>query len=173
MKRFIWPLVLVLFCGIAFGQSGSMYVKVKKENLRDAPSGTKTAEILSGTEVEVLERQTNWVKVQFTGWIWEKSLTSDPTRVDGYTIRASHILVETREEAERLLTQIRQGADFAELAMANSKDRASGAKGGDVGPFGRDDFFPEFEAAAFRLGVGDVSNVIESSLGFHIIKRTN
>lgn len=164
--------VVHLLSAGAFGQGGLLYVKVKRENIRKAPNGDRMGEVLAGTRVEVLEKRPKWVKIQFTGWIWENSLTSDSTMVDGFRIRASHILVKTEAEANRILDQLGQGADFEELANRFSSDRASGDEGGDVGIFGRGDLMPEFEETVFRLRVGEVSGVVKTALGYHIIKRT-
>ena len=166
------PVVVLLFGTEVFGQGGNFYVRVRRENVRAKPNGAKMGEVLAGTEVEVLERRPNWVKVRFTGWMWEKSLTSDSMMVDGFTVMASHILVETEEEANKILDQLRQGAAFEELARQYSVDRASGVKGGDLGTFSRGDFREEFEDAVFRLKKGGISGVVKTELGYHIIKRT-
>lgn len=155
-----------------FAQEEDLYVRVSKENLRDQPNGNKVGELMSGTKLKVLEKQDRWVKVQLTGWIWQPSTTPDPTQVVNFKVRASHILVETQEEAEQLLSQLMQGADFAELAKQHSRDRASGDKGGDLGMFGKGDLRPEFEDAVFRLKVGSMSGIVKTDLGYHIIKRT-
>jgi foldase protein PrsA len=84
-------------------------------------------------------------------------------------VRASHILVETKEEAEEIVALLKGGADFAELAKERSKD-GSAAQGGDLGFFGKGQMVPEFEEAAFALAPGEVSGVVESQYGFHIIK---
>ncbi|MGD9906445.1 MAG: peptidyl-prolyl cis-trans isomerase [Vicinamibacterales bacterium] len=93
-------------------------------------------------------------------------------------VRASHILLKTegkdeaavRARAEELLKQARGGADFAALAKANSEDEGSAANGGDLDYFGRGQMVPEFEQAAFALKAGDISDVVKTSFGFHIIK---
>ncbi len=173
MKRIGWLLVMLLLFNVKlFGQAGQLYVKEMKENVRLKPNGAKIGEVLAGTKVEVLERRPNWVKVQFTGWMWRNSLTADSTEVYGFAVMASHILVETEAEAKQILNQLRQGASFEELARKYSIDKASGAKGGDLGRFGRGDFLPAFENAVFRLKVGEVSGIVKTSLGYHIIKRT-
>ncbi|HZG75014.1 MAG TPA: peptidylprolyl isomerase [Paenibacillus sp.] len=87
-------------------------------------------------------------------------------------VKASHILVETKAEADDLLAQIKGGADFAELAKAHSKD-GSAAQGGDLGFFGKGQMVAPFEEAAFALEIGEVSEVVESEFGFHIIKLTD
>lgn len=87
-------------------------------------------------------------------------------------IRASHILVESEAKAKELLEQIRGGADFAQLAKENSTD-GSAAQGGDLSYFGRGDMVPEFEEAAFALKKDEVSDVVKSQFGYHIIKVTD
>ena len=101
-------------------------------------------------------------------------------------VQASHILLmyagsarstATRTKAEALdsinefKTALDEGTDFAALAVANS-DCPSGRSGGDLGPFGRGQMVPEFEDAAFSMEVGDVSGVIETDFGYHLVKRT-
>jgi foldase protein PrsA len=85
-------------------------------------------------------------------------------------VQASHILVETKEEADEILGLLKGGADFASLAQERSKDPGSGANGGDLGFFGRGQMVPPFEEAAFTLEKGQLSEVVESEFGFHIIK---
>jgi len=87
-------------------------------------------------------------------------------------IRASHILVDTEEEAKELLKKIKEGADFAELAKQYSEDPATKDLGGDLGYFGKGKMVPEFEEAAFALKPGEVSDVVKSEYGYHIIKVT-
>ena len=87
--------------------------------------------------------------------------------------RAQHILVEDETLANDLLNQIKEGADFAELAKTNSVDTSSNEQGGDLGLFERDLMGVEFDEAAFSMNVGDVSEVVSTDYGyFHIIKLT-
>lgn len=91
----------------------------------------------------------------------------------GDQIRASHILVGTEAEAMRLHAQLRQGGNFEQLARAHSID-GSASRGGDLGYFERGRMVPEFERAAFSLKAkGDLSPVVRSQFGFHIIKLTD
>ena len=86
-------------------------------------------------------------------------------------VNARHILVATREEAEQLRTQVQAGADFAALARANSLDSFTREQGGDLGYFPRGVLLStEVEEAAFRLQPGQVSEVIASDLGYHILQ---
>ena len=72
--------------------------------------------------------------------------------------------------AQSLLDSLRNGADFEELAKNSSDDPGSAAAGGDLGFVKRGVFYPEFESAAFKLKEGQLSEVIESPVGFHIIE---
>lgn len=88
-------------------------------------------------------------------------------------VRASHILVATKEEATSILKELQGGADFATLAKAKSLDTGSKSKGGDLGFFARGTMVDSFETAAFALNKGQLSAIVESDYGFHIIKVTD
>ena len=93
-------------------------------------------------------------------------------------VRASHILLNTegkdeatvRTRAEELLAKVKAGADFAALAKEHSEDEASKVMGGDLDYFGRGRMVPEFETAAFGLEPGQISDLVKTQYGFHIIK---
>ena len=106
-------------------------------------------------------------------------------RIPLEVVTASHILISfkgasnsqqsrSREEAMKLASELskkaQKGEDFAELARKNS-DGPSGPKGGLLGRFGRGQMVPPFEKAAFELKPGQVSGVVETPFGFHVIKR--
>lgn len=78
--------------------------------------------------------------------------------------------LRSRNLAQKLLDSLKAGADFAELAKTNSEDPGSAAHGGDLGYVKRGVFFPQFEAAAFELSINEISPVIESPVGYHIIQ---
>jgi len=85
-------------------------------------------------------------------------------------VRASHILLDKEEDARSILEQLKKGADFAELAKKYSKDTATKEAGGDLGFFPRGQMVKEFEDAAFALKVGEISGVVKTNFGYHIIK---
>lgn len=82
---------------------------------------------------------------------------------------AAHILVATKEEADKLKADLAGGADFAELAKANSTDTGSGANGGDLGWFGLGMMVKPFEDAVVAAKVGEVTGPVQSEFGFHLI----
>lgn len=85
--------------------------------------------------------------------------------------KASHILVKDRGQAEALLKRIKQGANFEALAREFSTC-PSKSSGGDLGWFGPGKMVPAFESAIKRIGVGSLSDVVQTSFGYHIIKKT-
>lgn len=99
-------------------------------------------------------------------------------------IKASHILILVKEDAtdedkkaalektEELRKRILSREDFAELAKENSAD-GSAVRGGDLGYFSKGQMVKPFEDAAFAMGIGDVSAVVETQFGYHIIKLTD
>jgi peptidyl-prolyl cis-trans isomerase D len=88
--------------------------------------------------------------------------------------RTQHILVESEDLAKDLLEQINEGADFDELANANSVDTSSNEKGGDLGFNEKGLIGVEFDEAAFSMNIGDVSEVVSTDYGyFHIIMLTD
>jgi len=85
-------------------------------------------------------------------------------------IRASHILVEKKEDADDIEAKLKAGGDFAALAKEKSKDTGSGANGGDLGYFAKGQMVKQFEDAAWAMKVGDVSEPVQSQFGWHVIK---
>lgn len=154
----------------AQGLVRSFYVKVPEENLRSAPNGKKIGALIEGAETTILVEKDSWAKVQVTGWIWKPSLTTvKPASIAGQ-LRALHILVKTRAEAEELLQSIKGGKDFKEVARAKSI-APSAVKGGDLGYFNKGDFDTSIESAIEGLKIDQVSGVVETSFGFNIFKR--
>jgi foldase protein PrsA len=77
---------------------------------------------------------------------------------------------ELRKKAEDIHKKAKRGDDFSQLASEYSDDPGSKTKGGELGYFPRGNMVPEFENAAFNLKPGDISDVIETPYGYHIIK---
>jgi len=84
--------------------------------------------------------------------------------------RAQHILLEEESNASAILKEIKEGGDFSELAKIHSKDITTSEEGGDLGLFERELMVPEFDKAVFDMNVGDISEVVKTDYGYHIIK---
>lgn len=87
------------------------------------------------------------------------------------TVKATHILLDKPEEAEKVLAELKAGGDFAELAKLYSTDPGSRERGGDLGYFSRGQMVKEFEDTAFNLKVGEISKPVKTNFGYHIIKK--
>src|SRR2546423_279931 len=122
-----------------------------------------------------------------------KSVKATQPEIDAYMkdhpeeqVHARHILISiksaeapseggldkphARAKAEEVLKRVKAGEDFATLAKENSTDPGSKENGGDLGWFSHGRMVPEFEKAAFALQPGQISDIVESPFGFHIIK---
>jgi len=137
---------------------------------------------------KVVEAQ--WAgKINITEEDAKKYYDENPTKFEvKEQVRASHILIkpdttdseadpnqakaEAKAKIQGLLEQIKGGANFAELAKANS-DCPSAARGGDLNFFARGQMVPPFDKAAFELEVGKLSDIVETRFGYHIIKVTD
>ncbi|MBX3204225.1 MAG: peptidylprolyl isomerase [Labilithrix sp.] len=90
--------------------------------------------------------------------------------------RAPAAVVRSREQAlsvaQEVLKRARNKDDFARLAIEFSDEPGAGGRGGSLGRFGRGQMVGAFEAAAFKLEVGQISDIVETPFGFHIIQRT-
>lgn len=87
-------------------------------------------------------------------------------------VKASHILVKKRSQAEKILEELKKGASFAKLAQKYS-ECPSKKQGGDLGWFGRGKMVPGFEKAAFSLKKGELSDIVKTQFGYHIIKMND
>lgn len=85
-------------------------------------------------------------------------------------VKASHILVETEEEALEVKAKIDAGEDFAELAKEHSTDTANSEQGGNLGYFPEGKMVKEFSDVAFSLGIDEISDPVKTNHGYHIIK---
>jgi peptidyl-prolyl cis-trans isomerase C len=99
---------------------------------------------------------------------YDKQIAATPPSNE---VKARHILVKTKEEAEAIIKDLDAGKKFEDIAKDKSTDPGSGANGGDLGYFSAGQMVPEFEKAAFALNVGEYTKTpVQSQFGFHIIK---
>ncbi len=85
-------------------------------------------------------------------------------------VHCAHILVKTEKEAQTILQRMQKGEKFANIAGELSLC-PSGKRGGDLGTFGRGKMVKEFEDAAFALQKGQISPIIKTKFGYHIVRR--
>lgn len=151
-----------------------LYLEAKEEGLDRDP--------------EYLAKVEDYKKFALVNMLFEKVVASKPavTEKDAQKyynenkekfaleqVRASHILVNTKEEAEALKKELDAGKSFEALARAKSRDEKSAEKGGDLGFFKKGEMVPEFESVAFGLKKGEISDPVQTQFGYHIIKLTD
>ena len=85
-------------------------------------------------------------------------------------VHCAHILVKTEKEANAVLERVKNGESFANIAKKVSLC-PSKKRGGDLGTFGRGKMLKEFEKVAFALGKGQISPIVKTKFGYHIIRR--
>lgn len=101
--------------------------------------------------------------------MFERVTQNVPTKAE--QVHARHILVGNESDARNILAQLQAGADFAALARQHSLDPSTKESGGDLGFFPRGTLVvPEVEEASFALSVGQISDVISSAMGYHIVQ---
>ena len=126
------------------------------EDANESPSASSTAKTNAATPAKIGARH---VLIQWMG--------SD---------RAPSSVVRSRDQAfavaQEVLRRARNKEDFARLAIEFSDEPGAGGRGGSLGRFGRGQMVGAFEAAVFKLEVGQISDIVETPFGFHIIQRT-
>jgi peptidyl-prolyl cis-trans isomerase D len=126
-----------------------------------------------------IDQEAMRAKASVTGQQIERSYNENiPQYSTPEQVRASHILLKTegkddaavKKQAEEILAKAKSGADFAELAKKYSQDDSNASKGGDLDYFGRGRMVPEFDQVAFSLQPGQISDLVKTQFGYHIIK---
>jgi len=115
----------------------------------------------------MLEKKTRDIKISET--TLQKFYNDNVANNKQYQYKASHILVKEKSLADSLSKQLKSGKDFATLAKANSIDKGSAEKGGDLGWFNPTTMVPSFSAAVKKASKGKVTDPVQSQFGWHII----
>lgn len=151
---------------------GMTIEKIKRE-LRDEVRKNIMVQRLQEKNFSNLETSRREVEDFFS--VYKDSLGMIPEKVQiSHIFRnpkaTDRVKVQYRDIARSILDSIKAGADFSEMAKRYSEDPGSAVQGGDLGFVKRGVFYPEFESAAFLLAEGQLSDVVESPVGFHIIQ---
>lgn len=118
---------------------------------------------------EVYSKYYGYTKEQFKKYSIEPKVLKQ--KVQEKIIDSDEVDSAANQKAEDLLKKIKSGEQFNEIAMKNSEDVGSASKGGDLGWIEKGKMVAEFEKAAFALGVGEVSSVVKTTYGYHLIKK--
>ncbi|MBK8945642.1 MAG: peptidylprolyl isomerase [Ignavibacteriae bacterium] len=151
---------------------GMSVEKIKRE-MKDDTKKNLMAEMLKGqkfAQVDVTRRE---VQEFFETYQDSLGLIAEKFEIAHIFINpksSDKLKKKARDFAQALRDSISKGANFEELAKKNSDDPGSAKAGGDLGFVKRGVFYPEFESAAFALKEGELSNIVESPVGFHIIE---
>lgn len=136
----------------------------------------KTPEISAALQLQYTQTMANaylaskGAEMSFSEDELKAEYEAQSSNLDRAEYRASHILLETREEAEKVIAELAAGKSFDDLARENSIDPA-GENGGDLGWFQANTMVPEFTSAVAVMEVGETSKTpVESEFGFHVIK---
>ena len=134
------------------------------------------------TQME-LARQTILIKESFAEYQKKNPVTDEAIKAEydkfasansGKEYKASHILVQTEDEAKAIIASIKKGAKFEDLAKKQSKDPGSGAKGGDLDWANPGSYVPEFTEALVKLEKGKMTQTpVKSQFGWHVIRVDN
>jgi len=151
-------------------ESEGKSMEAYKSNIRDQILVSKITRFEMGSRVAVSQRQIEKYYYDNQKEFWESG-----------KVRVKHILIlfekgasevirkKKNKEIKRILTEIKEGKDFEEAAVEYSED-VSASMGGDVGFVAKGQMVPEFEKAVYRLKEGEISDVVETKYGYHIIK---
>jgi parvulin-like peptidyl-prolyl isomerase len=136
--------------------------------INDAGSQAKFDQYLKNNQL-TLQDLCQQIRANLFGEVMIAQVTQNlPTRVE--QVHVAHILFAKKEDADAALQKLKSGTAFAALAKQVSQDEATRDNGGDLGWFPRNVMPPEFEQAAFALQPGEISGVVSTQLGLHILK---
>ncbi len=135
------------------GLTEEQFVEKVKQSLLESKYREKVLETVTVSEEDI-----------------RKYYDENPREFKNDTVKASHILLDTREDAQEVLTRAKAGEDFGRLAEQYSVEPDAQTTKGNLGEFGYGEMVELFEEAAFALDIGEISDIVETQFGYHIIK---
>lgn len=145
--------------------------EAEKQKLGERPEiAEQVAALRRELMVRALLQEEIGAKVKVEDQDVEGYFKAHPEEFSGDAVRVRHILVGSEEEAKEVQARLAKNERFEDLARSLSRDSASAAQGGDLDYLKREQMFPEFARAAFDLKPGEVSGIVRSPVGFHILK---
>lgn len=141
------------------------------EERREAFNETIEAFYADARNLANLDRETvrSYFEYQALLRALEDEVTADVDRMAPF-VNARHILVETEDQANQVLTSLEEGESFADLARAVSTDTGSGARGGELGWSAASSYVTPFAEAVTNATIGEITQPVESEFGYHIIQ---
>jgi peptidyl-prolyl cis-trans isomerase C len=148
-----------------------LFQAAKAQRVDSEPGVTQRAEVARRQVIieELLRRKVE-ASSQVTEEEARKAYEANKALFSTEMVGVSHIMVKTESEAETVRAELAAGKPFADVAKGKSQDQGSAEKGGDLGMLSRGQTDPEFEAAAFALKEGEVSGVVKTQYGYHVLK---
>lgn len=137
--------------------------------LKDAGLSKESFEKLIKDDI-IYSKHKEWYKMNHTPSDEDLQAYFDANKETLVTVNASHILVETEEEAKEVKARLDKGEDFATIAAEVSKDQSNASNGGNLGDFGQGAMVKEFNDTVFAMEVGQISEPVKTEFGWHIIK---
>ncbi len=148
-----------------------LYQAAVAQQLDEEPIVKQRAEVARRQVIieELLRRKVE-ASTQVSDEEARKAYEQNQSLFSSETVGVSHIMVKTESDAEAVQAELKAGKTFADVAKEKSQDQGSADKGGELGMVGRGQTEPEFEAAAFALKEGELSGIVKTQYGYHILK---
>ena len=156
-----------------YGGENGLLAALQKNGITSVDAYRQTL-YLNKLMTEAVKKAANFSEEDIKAYYdaWEPQITVQHILIAAKADASDEEKAAAKTKAEELIQQLKDGADFAELAKANSADTGTAAKGGQIGPFKRSDMVTEFSTAAYDLkNVGDITeSPVQTQFGYHIIK---